>query len=226
MKFYPKALIFDLNGTMVDDMEFHNKAWQSMLNKLGASLSYEEVKKQMYGKNDELLVRVFGEGYFTQKRMDEISIEKEEIYQADFLPHLKLINGLDKILQVASEAKIPMAIGSAAIPFNINYVLNGLNIGKYFSAVVSANDVKISKPNPETFIKCAEKMGINPKDCLVFEDAPKGAEAAKNADMPCIVLNTTHADEDFDMYDNVIKVVKDYNDPIFNLLARNLTFSE
>ncbi|MFC4210729.1 HAD family hydrolase [Pedobacter lithocola] len=225
MKFSPKALIFDLNGTVIDDMEFHNKAWQSILKELGADLSYAEVKKQMYGKNDELLNRVFGEGYFTQQRLDEISIEKEKIYQVAFLPYLKLINGLDKILETANEANIPMAIGSAAIPFNINYVLDGLHIQEYFNAIVSADEVKISKPNPETFIKCAEKMGVNPKDCLVFEDAPKGVEAAKNADMPCIVLNTTHNENDFKNYDNVLKVVKDYNDPIFELLLKNFDLS-
>ncbi|GGI26310.1 HAD family hydrolase [Pedobacter mendelii] len=220
MQFIPKALIFDLNGTMIDDMEFHNKAWHIILNDLGAKISYADVKKQMYGKNEELLVRVFGEGYFIQKQMDEISIEKEKIYQKDYLPHLKLVAGLDKILKIANKSNIPMAIGSAAIPFNIDYVLDGLNIRNYFKAIVSANDVKTSKPNPETFLKGAKIIGIDPTECLVFEDAPKGVEAALNANMPCIVLNTTHHAEDFNNYPNVIKVVSDYNDPIFDNLIR------
>ena len=74
-----------------------------------------------------------------------------------------------------------MAIGSAAIQSNIDFVLDGLHIRHYFDAIVSADDVTHSKPDPETYIKCAGKLGMDPDDCLVFEDAPKGAESAKNA---------------------------------------------
>ena len=221
MKFLPKALLFDLNGTMIDDMEYHNKAWFTILNDdLNANISYGDVKKQMYGKNDELLQRVFGNGYFSQKQMDEISIKKEKIYQRDYLPDLRLIQGLDEILTRAKSSGLLMAIGSAAIPFNIDFVLDRLNIRSYFKTIVSANDVETSKPNPETFLKGAKILGIKPEDCLVLEDAPKGVEAALNAGMPCIVLSTAHGAEEFEKYSNVLKVVSDYNDPIFSELIK------
>lgn len=221
MQFTPKALLFDLNGTMVDDMEYHNQAWFTILNDdLNADLSYSDVKKQMYGKNDELLQRVFGKGYFTQQQMDEISLKKEKIYQQKYLPELKLISGLDVVMKRAAASRILMAIGSAAIPFNIDFVLDRLDIRSYFSAIVSANDVTTSKPNPETFLKGAEILNIKPEDCLVLEDAPKGVEAAEHAGMPCIVLSTAHGAEDFKKYGNVLKVVSDYNDPIFNELIK------
>jgi len=221
MQFKPKALLFDLNGTMIDDMEFHNKAWFTILNDhLGGDISYAEVKKQMYGKNDELLKRVFGDDCFTQQQMDEISIKKEKIYQQDYQPHLHLIAGLDDVLKRANSLGILMAIGSAAIPFNINFVLDGLNIRHYFKTIVSADDVEKSKPNPETFLKGAKNLGIAPKDCLVLEDAPKGVEAALNAGMECVVLSTAHSAKDFEQYPNVLKIVSDYNDPIFGELIR------
>ncbi|WP_316829523.1 HAD family phosphatase [Pedobacter aquatilis] len=221
MNFKPKALLFDLNGTMIDDMEYHNKAWFTILNDdLNANISYADVKKQMYGKNDELLQRVFGAGYFTQQQMDEISIKKEKIYQQDYLPDLRLIAGLPAVLDKAKASGILMAIGSAAIPFNIDFVLDGLNIRSYFNAIVSANDVETSKPNPETFLKGAEILGIAPADCLVLEDAPKGVEAALNAGMPCIVLSTAHDAAYFKDYSNVLKVVSDFNDPIFSELIK------
>jgi len=220
MQFIPKALLFDLNGTMIDDMEYHNKAWFTILNDLNANITYSEVKKQMYGKNDELLQRVFGKGYFSQQQMDDISIKKEKIYQRDYLPSLQLIPGLQDVLDKARNLGILMAIGSAAIPFNIDFVLDGLDIRPYFKAIVSANDVETSKPNPETFLKGAEILGIKPADCLVLEDAPKGVEAALNAGMPCIVLSTTHAEEEFKKYANVLKVVDNYNDPIFAELIK------
>lgn len=221
MQFLPKALLFDLNGTMIDDMEYHNKAWFTILNDvLNANITYSDVKKQMYGKNDELLQRIFGNGYFSQTQMDEISIKKEEIYQKAYLPDLRLIKGLDEVLKRTESSGILMAIGSAAIPFNIDFVLDGLDIRSYFKAIVSANDVETSKPNPETFLKGAEILGIKPEDCLVLEDAPKGVEAALNAGMPCIVLSTAHTAQEFEKYSNVLKVVSDYTDPIFSELIK------
>ncbi|WP_113654687.1 HAD family hydrolase [Pedobacter namyangjuensis] len=211
----PKAFLFDLNGTMIDDMEFHATAWASILNDdLNAGLSYADVKREMYGKNSELLHRIFGAGHFTVERENELSIEKEKRYQSAFKEHLRLIDGLDSFLEKVSALSIKMAIGSAAIPFNINFVLDNLDLRSYFGAIVSADDVATSKPNPETFLKCAEILGVKPSECVVFEDAPKGVEAAENANMPCIVLTTMHDKEDFATYKNVIAFVKDYNDPV------------
>ena len=214
MQTFPLALIFDLNGTMINDMEFHLRAWTEILNNdLKANLSSEQVKSQMYGKNSELLVRVFGEGKFSEDEMEYWSREKEKRYQKAYLPHLQLIKGLKGLLDKALEKKIPMAIGSAAIPFNIDFVLDNLEIRKYFSAIVSADDVVISKPDPETFLKAAELLHIEPSGCLVFEDAPKGAEAATRAGMKSVVLTTMHNRNDFPQTDNVLAFIKDYTDP-------------
>jgi beta-phosphoglucomutase len=192
-------------------MGFHTKAWYGILNDdLSAGLSWEEVKEQMYGKNEELLIRVFGPDRFSKEDMKVLSVEKEKRYQKEYLPHLKLIPGLDKVLKSAAEAVIKMAIGSAAIPFNIDFVVDNLNIRHYFGAIVSADDVAISKPDPETFIKAASLLGIDPKDCLVFEDAPKGVEAAMNAGMDALVITTMHEQEEFAAYPNVIGFIKDY----------------
>ncbi|MEO6289421.1 MAG: HAD family phosphatase [Ginsengibacter sp.] len=207
----PKAFIFDLNGTMIDDMQYHAEAWYDILNNdLKAGLTWDEVKDEMYGKNDELLVRVFGDNHFSPNRMKELSVEKERRYQAAYTPKLKLIYGLKKFLEMAQERKIPMAIGSAAVPFNIDFVLDNLNIRHFFQAIVSADDVLISKPDPETFIKCAMILNVPPEECIVFEDAPKGVEAAQNAGMKTVVLTTMHGKEEFEMYNNVIEFIEDY----------------
>jgi beta-phosphoglucomutase len=213
----PKAFIFDLNGTMIDDMQFHAKAWASILNDdLGASLTPEQVKLQMYGKNSELLERVFGKGTFSRERENEISMEKERRYQADYLPHMNLIDGLHAFLVQALGKNIKMAIGSAAIPFNINYILDNLDIRHYFEAIVSADDVEVSKPDPETFLKAAKLLNVSPDQCIVFEDAPKGVEAANNAGMKVVVLTTLHEPEDFKSGSHIIGFVSDYNDPLLN----------
>jgi histidinol phosphatase-like enzyme len=106
-----------------------------------------------------------------------------------------------------------MAIGSAAIMFNIDFVLDGLQIRDYFPVIVSAESVKESKPDPETYLLCAEQLGIAPEHCIVFEDVPKGVEAAANAGMPCVVITSMHTKEEFSAYQNIVCFIADYDDP-------------
>jgi|SRR5450432_1410460 beta-phosphoglucomutase len=220
MHFSPRALIFDLNGTMINDMEFHIRAWTEILNEeLKAGLSPEQVKSQMYGKNSELFSRVFGKDSFSEEEMEHWSMEKEKRYQEAYRPHIQLIDGLGDFLKKAFEKNIPMAIGSAAIPFNIDFILDQLDIRKYFSAIVSANDVRISKPDPETFLKAASLLQVEPSSCLVFEDAPKGVEAAQSAGIPCVVLTTMYNRNNFPGMNRILAFIQDYTDPfILSLL--------
>jgi HAD superfamily hydrolase (TIGR01509 family) len=217
----PGAFIFDLNGTMVDDMEYHVQAWFGILNDdLKANMSWDDVRKQMYGKNSELFVRVFGNGHMSNDDMNHWSMEKERRYQEKFLPHLKLIDGLDDFLKEARQKNIKTAIGSAAIPFNINFILDNLRIHDYFDAVVSADDVVISKPDPETYVKAASLLHTKPENCIVFEDAPKGVEAAEHAGMKSVVITTMHNRNEFSQYNNVIAYIKDYTDPFLQTLLK------
>jgi beta-phosphoglucomutase len=212
-----KAFLFDLNGTMVDDMDYHIKAWHRISTELGANLSMEQVKLECYGKNGEVLERIFP-GRFSDEEKDHISIEKEKLYQKEFRPMLKLIDGLDAFLEKAYRNNIKMGIGSAAIMFNVDFVLDGLNIRHYFDAIISADNVIKSKPNPETFTKCALQLGIPSANCIVFEDAPKGVEAAANAGMKSVVLTTMHTQEEFANHKNITHFVKDFTDPSLAVL--------
>lgn len=205
-----KAFLFDLNGTMIDDMDYHIKAWYRITHELGGNLTMEQVKAECYGKNGEVLERIFP-GRFTQEEKDKISIEKETQYQREFKPYLKLLNGLDVFLEESYKRGIKMAIGSAAIMFNIDFVVDGLNIRHYFDAIVSADDVINSKPDPETFLKCAFQLQAAPANCIVFEDAPKGVEAAANAGMDTVVLTTMHPKDDFYLYTNISGFYPDFS---------------
>jgi len=205
-----KAFLFDLNGTMINDMPYHVKAWHRILNELGAGISMEKMKEECYGKNHELLERIFP-GRFTPEEKNRMSLEKEKQYQKEFKPQLRLIKGLDSFLHRSKEAGIKMGIGSAAIMFNIDFVIDGLNIRHYFNTLVSADEVTHSKPDPETWLTCAEKLGVAPKECLVFEDAPKGVESAQHASMGCVVITTMHGKEDFTSYNNVLSFINDYD---------------
>jgi beta-phosphoglucomutase len=206
-----KAFLFDLNGTMINDMPYHIEAWHKKLVSLGSDITLEETKHQCYGKNDELLERVFPGKYSLEERI-KIGNEKEAVYRNDFKPFLKLIEGLDDFLLNAEKQNIKMAIGSAAIDENITFVIDNLNIRHYFDAIVSANKVVKSKPHPETFLKCAEALGVHPKECIVFEDTPKGVECALNAGMKAIVILGEHQQVEFEVFENVIQCVGNYHE--------------
>ena len=206
-----KAFLFDLNGTMIDDMHYHIKAWHRILTDLGATLTLEQMKEECYGKNSELLERIFP-SRFTIDEKEKMGYEKEAAYQKSFRPQLKLIEGLDGFLKEAHASGIKTAIGSAAILFNVDFVLDGLAIRPYIDAIVSADDVKESKPHPETFLKCAALLNVKPSDCLVFEDAPKGVEAAAAAGMNCVVITTMHQQADFFAHKNIICFINTFSD--------------
>ena len=213
-----KAFIFDMNGTMIDDMQYHEEAWYHILvNRMKVNLTRQQVKSHMYGKNEEMFDRVFGPGKFSKEEIDAIVMQKETQYQKDFLPDLKLIKGLDALLAKAKSSDVKMAIGTAAIPYNVNYVLDNLNIRSYFPVIITANDVAVSKPNPDVFLKAAGELGIAPNECLVFEDSPKGIEAARHGGMQAVGITSYHTAEEL-KNDNVLCVVNDYTDALLNEL--------
>lgn len=215
-----KAFLFDLNGTMIDDMQYHIVAWHSILNELGAGISMERMKEECYGKNHEVIERILP-GRFNEEEKNRMSLEKEREYQKNFKPYLTLLPGLKEFLEKAHRHEIPMAIGSAAIIFNIDFVLDNLNIRHYFKALVSADDVLKSKPDPETYLQCAEQLGVEPGNCIVFEDAPKGVESALNAGMRSVVLTILHEQHEFSKYSNIIAFIKDYKDSKLISLLQN-----
>ncbi|WCT11485.1 HAD family hydrolase [Mucilaginibacter jinjuensis] len=206
------AFIFDMNGTMINDMHFHEQAWYNILvGELNTPLTQEQIKLQLYGKNEELIKRVFGADKFNLEEINAIILRKTLKYQEDFLPHLKLIDGLDTFLEKAKANDIKLAIGTAAITLNVDYVLDNLKIRDLFPVIISAEDVAISKPNPDVFLKAAEALGIAPENCVVFEDSPKGIEAARRAGMKAVAITSFHTAEEL-ANDNVLCAVNDYND--------------
>jgi beta-phosphoglucomutase len=205
-----KAFIFDLNGTMIDDMRYHEMAWHGVLvNELKASLTIEQVRLQMYGKSSEMFERVFGKGKFSKKEIDEISERKERRYREEFIPDLKLIDGLQKFLDDAKAKGIALAVGTAAPKLNVDFVIDNLSLGSYFPVIIGAADVEESKPHPEVFLKAADRLGILPGQCVVFEDAPKGIEAAARAGMKAVAVTSYHSAEEL-KNENVLFMIDDY----------------
>ncbi len=204
-----KGIIFDMDGTMVDNMMIHHRAWQRKLAALGLELTLEDVRKRIHGVNLEILEGLFGDRFTLAERI-KISAEKEAAYREIFLPQLKLIDGLHPFLENAFALKIPMGIGTAAPEENANFILNNLTLRPFFRSVIHAGNVEKGKPNPEVFEKVAAQIQVPISECLIFEDSPTGVAAAERANCKCIVITTSHEPAEFTRFSNVLAFVKDF----------------
>ncbi len=194
---------------MVDNMMIHHRAWQRKLKELGLDLTLPEVMQKVHGVNEEILERLFGDRFTHEERV-VFSRAKEAEYRNIFKPELKLISGLHEFLLTLKESKMPLGIGSAAPPENVDFVLDNLGIRQFFKVVLHARNVSAGKPHPEIYLKVADGLGLPIKDCLIFEDSPVGVEAARRAGSSAIVVTTTHREEEFKKFPNVLKFIPDY----------------
>jgi beta-phosphoglucomutase len=212
------AFIFDMDGTLVDSMPFHIQAWMDLLAGRGMRATPEAFLRQTGGKtNHQILREVFGD-CLSEAEIAAYAERKETLYRSLYGSHLKPLAGLIDFLSEAQRLHIPMAVATSAGKANRQFVLQGLDIESYFSAVIGVEEIHEGKPHPEIFLRAAEKLGVDPANCLVFEDALAGIEAAFRADMKAVALTTTVDREEFQDLPAVIRIAKDFT----SLLPRAL----
>lgn len=204
-----KAIIFDMDGTMIDNMMVHHRAWQKKLASLGLDLTIKQVQEEVHGINEEIMERLFGDR-FTKEEADQIAWEKEKEYRDLYENDIKLLDGLQSFLDACKTAGIPMGIGTAAPPENVEFGVSQLNLQPYISTVVHSKMVSKGKPNPEVFEKVANGLNVKLEDCIVFEDSPSGVKTANNGNCPVVVLTTTHKESEFKEIDAVKGFMKDF----------------
>lgn len=205
-----KAIIFDMDGTMIDNMMVHHRAWHKKLNALGLDMSLEEVMEKVHGVNVEILERLFGDRFTPEERV-QISWEKEEAYREIYRPELKLIPGLADFLQELTRSDLKMAVASAAPPENVDFVMDNLDLRRHFPVILHSDSVTKGKPHPEIYLKTAERLGIQPSECVVFEDSPVGSTAASKAGCSVVVVTTTHTEADFKDIPNIKAYIEDFD---------------
>ena len=209
---FPKKLqcvIFDMDGTMVDNMMVHHRAWQRILAKYGIDLPLEDVKERIHGINEEILEREFGDRFSPVERK-AVADEKEATYRQIFKPELKLLEGLPDFFNYLDELQIPFGIGTAAPGPNADFVLDELALRPRFKTIVHAGHVSKGKPNPEVFEKAAAGIGVPLEKCIVFEDSPTGAEAASRGGALSIIVTTTHEPQEFSHLNNILKFIENF----------------
>ncbi|MEO6590557.1 MAG: HAD family phosphatase [Pyrinomonadaceae bacterium] len=210
MNFYQiRSFIFDMDGTLVDNMRFHGAAWKTMLAENGIETDAREFLSKMAGKtNREIIPNFFKDA--SEEELSKLGQRKEFIYREMFLPERKVVEGVIEFLEKAKNLGIKMAVATSAPNENMEFILDGLDLRKYFTAITTAADVSHGKPNPEVFLKSAEKLNVAPENCIVFEDAINGFRAAHNAKMKSIGIATANSIEDILKLDSVVEAHDDF----------------
>jgi beta-phosphoglucomutase family hydrolase len=191
------AAIFDMDGTLIDNTPFHFKSWQMMYRKYNKG---ELSKETYYGEISGVPVmqtirRVFGEGK-TEKELEALLDEKEDFYRQSYLPYLAPINGLENFLSELKDAGVKMAMGTSATQADIDFIFDHIPIAQYFDVVINSTHVTRPKPDPQVFLKAAEKLRMPPVKCVVFEDSLAGVKAANSAGMKVAAITTGHTAAD------------------------------
>lgn len=210
-----KAVLFDIDGTILDNNEYHKKAWMQYLKGQGREISDEDFNEFINGRtNMDAVLHIYGK--MTEDEAKKYYLKKEEIYRRMYESHIAPIKGLTEFLKELKEHNIIMALATSGIQENIDFMFEHVPIKQYFKTIIQAKDVDKGKPEPEIFLKTAEAVGIPAGNCIVFEDSISGVQAGKAAGMKVIALTTTHSPEELHEADLVIK---DYTEVNFERVA-------
>lgn len=186
------ALIFDMDGVLLDSNQAHREAWTAYNRSFGLKTT-EDMIERMYGRrNDAILRDFFGPG-LSDEEVRRRGAEKERLYREAIGPRLEqmLIPGLRPFLRHYRCA--PLAVATNAEPENVSFLLDKAGLRGFFRVVVDGSQVRRPKPDPEIYLRAAELLGVAPGNAIVFEDSPSGVEAARAAGMRVIGLRTTYA---------------------------------
>lgn len=187
-----KGFIFDLDGVIVDTAKFHYQAWKRLANELGFDFT-EEDNEQLKGvsrmRSLDILLEI---GRVEKSESEKLELaDKKNTWYVELINNLSpddLLPGAEKFLREASNKDIKIALGSASK--NAPFILKKLEVDTLFDASIDGTKIAKAKPDPEVFLKGAEAIGLAPENCLVFEDAQAGVEAAKNAGMKCVGIGS------------------------------------
>lgn len=187
--------VFDWDGVIINSAAHHEESWERLAREEGHVLPPDHFTKG-FGMKNEYIIPNLLKWTAEPEEIRRISLRKEELYREVVKERgIETLPGVREFLAWLEENQIPRVIGSSTQRLNIDTSLGVLGLEGHFTDLVTAEDVSHGKPDPEVFLKGAEKIGLPPAKCCVFEDAHVGIQAAKAGGMRCVALATTHARE-------------------------------
>ncbi len=185
------ALVFDLDGVIVDSNPVHIEVWRAYLKRYGIDPG-DDLPELMYGRHNDEIVRSFFGGRLTPEQVFAHGAAKEVMYRQMIAPLIPrcLVPGAAAFLE--RHRAMPMGLASNAEPANVEFILKQSGLRGYFSVVMDGHQVQRPKPDPEIYVRTAESLATAPRNCIVFEDSSAGVDAARDAGARVVALRTTH----------------------------------
>ena len=203
-----KAVIWDMDGVIADTIPFHFKAWQEVLHEQGIDFTQDDFKRVFGMGNDEVIRSILG-GDVIKDDIGNIAQRKEENFRQRIRQNIKVLPGVMELLRLFTRQGFKQALASSAPLENLLLLINTLEIGDFFECIVSEEGVTRGKPDPEVFLTAAKRLGLEPKNCLVIEDAVAGVTAANAAKMKCIAITNTFPKESLKEADLVVNSLEE-----------------
>jgi beta-phosphoglucomutase-like phosphatase (HAD superfamily) len=206
------ALIFDMDGVILDSNPIHREAWTAYCRRFGIETD-EAMHQRMYGRRNDEIVRDFFGAHLTEAEVFAHGVAKESLYREMMGPRLfeSLAPGFIRLVEKCGVT--PLGLATNAEPANVDFLLDGVTLGglplrRRFQAVVNGHQVLKPKPDPEAYLMAAALLGVNPCNCIVFEDSYSGIEAARAAGARVVGVRTTHRE-----FKNIDLAVDDFHSP-------------
>ncbi len=203
------AVIFDMDGVLVENSEFHDRAWQMICKKYNSKKTTEEIRNIFGGTNYMFVAELLGKT--EDEEIKAIAKEKEALYREIYKEHIRLPEGLSDLLNELKQNNISMAVATSAPKVNLDFVLDKLHIRHFFEVLIDESFVKNGKPDPEIYRITAQQLNIAPENCIVFEDSVFGIQSAKANGMKVIGITTTFSSEQINFADLVIGSFSEIN---------------
>jgi beta-phosphoglucomutase-like phosphatase (HAD superfamily) len=193
-----KALIFDMDGTMIDSMGHHRLSWIEFVRRHAIEIEVDDLMRRTTGRNGaECMNELFGRE-FSHGESWVLVAEKEEIYRELFAPVFREVAGFRAFAAKAGAAGLGIGVGTAGDRHNIAFALQHLGMDPAPQVIVGGDEGLPGKPDPAIFLEAARRLGVAPEQCVVFEDAPFGIEAARRAGMAAVAVCSTHSAQELD----------------------------
>jgi beta-phosphoglucomutase len=182
-----KAALWDMDGTLVDTAELHFQAWEAVCREHGRDFPRADFAATFGRRNPEIIHTLFGER-FNDEQSAALADRKEEVYRAAASAGVVLLPGARTLLDDLHRAGFVQAIGSSAPRANLELILRLTGVARFFDAVIGSEDTQRGKPDPQVFLVAAERLGVPPARCVVFEDAVAGVQAARAGGMKAVAV--------------------------------------
>jgi beta-phosphoglucomutase len=189
----PDAVIFDMDGVLIDSNPFHLRIWGEFLTLHGVPFDPDKLGAQIFGQRDDYALRMFFGAGISDEQSRRWSEELEHNFRESFRAHARPLPGAAELVRECRAQDVPLAVASSAMRKNVDFVVEALRLKPFFQVIVSGDEVSHPKPDPEIYLAAAAQLGAEPSRCVAFEDSPVGIEAVVRAGMKCVAIASTFA---------------------------------